>query len=87
VTITRPESPSYSRAPVEVERAVREHARRARAAGEGPERLIVALKRSMREVIDPHDSLFPLLDEQMLRWALDEYYSPSSESPATDSFA
>ncbi len=62
---------------MEVERAVREHARRARAAGDGPERMIVALKHTMREVVDPHDSVFPRLDEQILRWALDEYYAGS----------
>jgi hypothetical protein len=82
VTITRPDGPSYSRAPVEIERAVREHARRARAAGEAPERLIVSLKQRMREVIDPHDPVFPRLDEQMLRWALDEYYA-SPPKPAS----
>ena len=76
VTVTRPETPALSHAPVEIERAVREHARRTRAAGEGPERMIVSLKQTMREVIDPHDSVFPRVDEQILRWALDEYYAP-----------
>lgn len=38
--------------------------------------MIVSLKHTMREVIDPHDAVFPRLDEQMLRWALDEYYAP-----------
>ncbi|MDQ4081226.1 MAG: hypothetical protein M3125_10760 [Gemmatimonadota bacterium] len=82
MTITRSESSPYARAPVEIERAVREHARRARAAGNGPERMIVSLKQTMREVIDPHDSVFPRLDEQILRWALDEYYAGSpTEAP------
>jgi hypothetical protein len=81
VTITRPETSPRSRAPVEIERAVRDHARRARAAGEGPERMIVSLKQTMREVIDPHDSLFPRLDEQILHWALDEYYTTRPQSP------
>ena len=45
--------------------------------------MIVSLKQTMREVIDPHDSVFPRLDEQMLRWALDEFYSP----PLPDSSA
>jgi hypothetical protein len=67
--------------PAEIERAVRDHARRARAAGEGPERMIVSLKQTMREVIHPHDSVFPRLDEQILRWALDEYYAPQPPSP------
>ena len=74
--VTRPETPPLSRAPVEIERAVREQARRARAAGQAPERMIVSLKQTMREVIDPHDSVFPRVDEQILRWALDEYYAP-----------
>jgi len=75
VTTIRSETPPLLRAPVEIERAVREHARRARAAGDRPERMIVSLKQTMREVIHPHESVFPRLDEQMLLWALDEYYA------------
>jgi hypothetical protein len=80
VNFTQPEIPPLLRAPVEIERAVREHARRARAAGERPERMIVSLKQTLREVIDPHDSLFPRLDEQVLRWALDEYYAAQAQT-------
>ncbi|MGQ0713911.1 MAG: hypothetical protein ACT4PJ_09265 [Gemmatimonadaceae bacterium] len=76
-----PPGDATSRAPLEIERAVREHARRARSQGEGPERMIVSLKATMRDVIDPHDTIFPRLDEQILRWALDEYYAPRPTEP------
>lgn len=49
--------------------------------------MIVSLKQSMREVIDPHDAVFPRLDEQVLRWALDEYYTPSLPDPSATSTA
>ena len=42
--------------------------------------MIVSLKRTMREVIAPHDAVFPRLDEQMLQWALDEYYAPPAQA-------
>lgn len=42
--------------------------------------MIVSLKQTIREVIDPHDAVFPRLDEQILRWALDEYYAPQTHS-------
>lgn len=63
---------------MEIERAVRDHARRSRAAGEGPERMIISLKQTLRDVVDSRDSFFQRLDEQVLRWALDEYYDAPS---------
>ena len=73
MTLSRPDDATH-RPPLEIERVVREHARRARSQGEGPERMIVSLKQAMREVIDPHEAIFPRVDEQIFRWALDEYY-------------
>lgn len=73
MTFSRPDDATH-RPPREIERVVREHAHRARLQGEGPERMIVSLKQAMREVIDPHDAIFPRADEEILRWAIDEYY-------------